>query len=73
VDNPSTYGQARAFHVLCLCCDTFQPQQDFYYYVINFFLSHVDTVKEGVDPTPVQQMAMYALGMYLLTTLCFDC
>ncbi|CAE7300209.1 unnamed protein product, partial [Symbiodinium microadriaticum] len=60
--NPSSYGQARAFHVICLCCDTFQPQPDFYYYVINFLLSHVDTVLNGVDPNPMQQMAMYALG-----------
>jgi len=59
--NPSSYAQARAFHVLCLCCDVFPPMPDLYYYVLNFLLSHAESVAQGADPTPIQQMAAYAL------------
>jgi hypothetical protein len=61
ISNPSAYGQCRAFHVLCLCCDTFPPQPDFFYYVVNFLLSHSDSIISGSDPTPIQQMAQYCL------------
>eukprot|EP00604_Paraphysomonas_vestita_P003308 CAMPEP_0174820198 /NCGR_PEP_ID=MMETSP1107-20130205/3882_1 /TAXON_ID=36770 /ORGANISM="Paraphysomonas vestita, Strain GFlagA" /LENGTH=1082 /DNA_ID=CAMNT_0016035083 /DNA_START=2729 /DNA_END=5980 /DNA_ORIENTATION=- len=61
ISNPSTYGQCRAFHIICLCCDTFPPLPDFYYYVVNFLLSHADSIVPGTDPTPIQQMSQYCL------------
>jgi hypothetical protein len=61
ISNPSNYGQCRAFHILCLCCDTFPPLPDFFYYVVNFLLSHSDSIAPGTDPTPIQQMAQYCL------------
>lgn len=63
VANPSTYNQARAFHVICICADAFAPQADFIYYLLNFLLhsagDRTDTVNEL---TPVEQMAAYALA-----------
>lgn len=62
INSPSPYTQCRAFHLLCLLCDVFTPTSDFYYYVVNFFLSHTDKVVANVDPTPIQQMSAYCLA-----------
>lgn len=60
--NPSSYGQIRAFHLICLCCDTFSPSTDFYLYVLNFLLESAQVDKDkGLDLTPIQQMASYCL------------
>ena len=61
INAPSLYAQFRAFHILCLLSDAFLPTPDFYLYVVNFFLSHVDKVQPGTDPSSIEQMASYCL------------